>query len=49
MLHAQTVQDVGCIEARVIAELARDDFEGFGEGFDDGLGAVGDCFVGVAV
>ena len=49
MLDAQAVEDVCGIEAGVVAELARDDFEGFGEGFNDGLLFVGNVFVGVAV
>ncbi len=49
MLDAQTVQDVGGVEAGVVAELAGDDFEGFGEGFDDGLLLVADAAVGLVV
>ena len=36
-------EDVGGVEAGVVAELAGDDFEGFGEGFDDGLLFAGDA------
>ena len=34
VLDAQLGEDVCGVEAGVIAELAGDDFEGFGEGFD---------------
>ena len=49
MLDAQAVEDVGGVEAGVVAELPGDDFEGFGEGFDDGLLFVRDVLVGVFV
>lgn len=49
VLDAQAVEDVGGIEAGVVAQLAGDDLEGFGEGFDDGLLFVRHVFVGVAV
>lgn len=51
VLHPQLGEDVGGVEAGVVAELARDDLEGFGEGFDDGLllARDGGVEVGVAV
>lgn len=49
VLDAQLRKDVGGVEARVVAQLARDDLEGFGEGFDDGLLFAVDGEVGVAV
>ena len=49
MLDAQAVEDVGGVEAGVVAELARDDLEGFGKGFDDRLLFVGDVGVGEVV
>lgn len=49
MLDSQAVEDVCRIETGVVAELAGDDFEGFGEGFDNGLLFVGDVLVGVFV
>lgn len=49
VLDAQAVEDVGGVEAGVVAQLAGDDLEGFGEGFDDGLLFVRHVFVGVAV
>lgn len=49
VLDAQPVQDVGGVEAGVVAELARDDLECFGKGFDDGLLLVADGRIGVGV
>ena len=47
MFDPEAVEDVGSVETGIVAQLAGDDFEGFGEGFDDGLLFVGDVFVGV--
>lgn len=49
MLDAEAVEDVGCVEACIVAELAGDDFERFGEGFDDGLLFVGHVSIGELV
>ena len=49
VLHSQMVQDVGGVEAGVVAQLAGDDLEGFGEGLDDRLLLVVDFRVGVVV
>lgn len=49
VLDAQLGEDVGGVEAGVVAELAGDDFQGFGEGFDDGLLFSGDGEVGGTV
>ncbi len=49
VLDAQPVEDVGGVEAGVVAQLARDDLERFGEGLDDGLLLVADGGVGVGV
>lgn len=49
VLHTESVQDVGSIEAGVIAKLSGNDFEGLGKGLDDGLLLVGDLGVGVGV
>lgn len=49
VLDAEAVEDVGGVEAGVVAELAGDDLEGFGEGFNDGLLFVRDVLVGIAV
>ncbi len=49
VLDAQLGQDVGGVEAGVVAELAGDDLEGFGERFDDGLLLAGHGEVGVLV
>lgn len=49
MFDAQAVEDVGCVEAGVVAELARNDLECFGKGFDDRLLFVGHVAVGELV
>ena len=49
MLDAQLSEDVCGVEAGVVAELAGDYFEGFGEGFYYGLLFAGDGEVGGAV
>ena len=49
MLDAQLGQYVGGVETGVVAELAGDDLEGFGEGFDDCLLFAWDGEVGVLV
>jgi len=49
VFDAQAVEHVCGVQAGVVAELAGDDFEGFGEGFDDGLLFVGDVAVGELV
>lgn len=49
VFDTEAVEDVGGVEAGVVAQLAGDDLEGFGEGFDDGLLFVRHVFVGVAV
>lgn len=42
VFDTQAVEDVCSVEASVIAQLPRDDLEGFGEGFNDGLLLEGD-------
>ena len=49
MLDAQLGKDVCGVEAGIVAELAGDYFEGFGEGFDYRLLFAGDGEVGGAV
>ena len=49
MFDPEAVEDIGGVETGVVAQLTGYDFEGFGEGFYDGLLFVGDVFVGVLV
>ena len=49
MFDAQAVENVSGVEAGVVAELAGDDLEGFGKGFDDGLLSVRNVLVGIFV
>jgi hypothetical protein len=37
MGNSERVQNVGCVEARVVAQLSGNDFKGFGEGLENGL------------
>lgn len=43
MTHAEFVEDVGAVEAGVVAELTGDDFESSGVGVDDELLFAFDC------
>lgn len=49
VLHAQLIQDVGGIEAGIVAQLAGDHLESLGKSLDDGLLLVLDVLVGVLV
>ena len=49
MLDSQLRQDIGRVEARIVAQLAGDDFQRFGKRFDDGLLFPGNLLVGEAV
>ena len=49
MFYTKAVEDVGSVEAGVVAELTRYDLKGFCKRFDDGLLFVGHVFVGVSV
>lgn len=49
MLHPQPVEDVGGVEAGVVAELAGDDLERLSEGFDDRLLFVRNAAIGELV
>lgn len=43
VLHPELVEDVGRVEAGIVADLSGDDFERFGEGADDELLLAHDC------
>lgn len=47
VLHAQFVEDIGGVEAGIVAQLAGDDLQSLGKGLDDGLLLVLDVLVGV--
>lgn len=47
VLHAQLVEDVGGVEASIVAQLAGNHLESLGKGLDDGLLLVLDVLVGV--
>lgn len=49
MLDAELVENIGGVEAGVVAELTGNDLEGLGEGLDDGLLLVGNVAIGEAV
>lgn len=49
VFNAESVQDIGSIEASIVAKLSGNDFECLGEGLDDALLLVGDLAVGVGV
>ena len=49
VFHAQSVQDVRGIEAGIVAQLARDHFQGLGERLDHCLLLMGDVSVGKSV
>lgn len=49
VLDAQLVEDVGGVEAGVVAQLARDNLQRLGKRLDDGLLLVRDVLVGVVV
>ena len=49
VFETEAGEDVGGVEAGVVAELAGDHFEGLGEGLDNGLLFAGNGEVGGAV